>query len=266
MFRVGDPIRIAGFRGRRNPTGIFATNILLADGREVFNESFAEQRWTENLAGTTMSSLQAAVTQELQTEPRSIFRVWSTVAPVFDGSGRNLDRVLWNDSYPLTANARETQARWDPVDDNPYIHCLNGMPAIMDQIHPMEFRENGGDVVLHLEEQDIVRRIHMSDEPQRSEQSSPFGYSVGRWDGETLVVTTTDIDWPWFDQAGVPQSTALELVERFRPSTDGRVLRYAVTATDPAVFTEPVTLQRTWIWVPGEEIKPYNCSWEGDSL
>jgi len=34
MFRVGDPIRVAGFRGRRNRTAIFSTNILLADGRE----------------------------------------------------------------------------------------------------------------------------------------------------------------------------------------------------------------------------------------
>ena len=51
----------------------------------------------------------------------------------------------------------------------------------------------------------------------------PFGYSVGRWDGDTLEVTTTDIDWPWFDQSGIRQTEALHLVERFTPSArEGR--------------------------------------------
>ena len=40
--------------------------------------------------------------------------------------------MLWADSYPLTPQARIDQDNWDPVADNPYIHCQNGMPAIMD--------------------------------------------------------------------------------------------------------------------------------------
>ena len=76
---------------------------------------------------------------------------------------------------------------------------------------------------------------------------------------DTLVVTTINIDWPWFDQTGIPQTDALKLVERFTPSVDGSVLRYQVTATDPAIFTEPVILERRWIWVEGEERIPYNC-------
>ena len=77
---------------------------------------------------------------------------------------------------------------------------------------------------------------------------------------------STDIEWPWFDQEGIPQSDKLVLTERFTPSPDGYVLNYTVTAIDPVVFTEPVELNRAWIWVPGEEIRPFNCAWEGDSL
>ena len=50
------------------------------------------------------------------------------------------------------------------------------------------------------------------------------------------------------------------------PSADGRILNYELTATDPAIFAEPVVLDRIWIWVPGEVIRPYNCAWKRDDL
>ena len=46
---------------------------------------------------------------------------------------------------------------------------------------------------------------------------TPLGDSVGRWDGATLVVTTTRISWPFFSQLGIRQSPAVEIVERFTP-------------------------------------------------
>ena len=78
--------------------------------------------------------------------------------------------------------------------------------------------------------------------------------------GETLVVETTHIDWPWFDQTGVPQTAAIELLERFALSDNGLRLDYAVTATDPVTFTEAVVLTRDWIWLPGETVQPYECT------
>ena len=257
-FQVGDNTRIAGFRGRQNPNAIFLTNILLVDGRELVVNHFAEPRWTENLVGPSTGFYQALHVEDLPATSNSIFRVWGS--DVADRGREDEGRTLWNDSYPLTDEAQAAQVSWDPIADNPYAHCLTGMPAIMDQPYPMEFALKGGDILLFLEEQDTVRRIHMTDDANaRNETGSPFGYSTGRWDGDTLVVTTTNIDWPWFDQTGIPQTDALELVERFTLSADGVVLSYQVTAMDAAVFTEPVRLQRRWIWVPGEERIPYNC-------
>ena len=262
----GDTLRLAGFRGRRNQAVLFVTNIMLPDGREIYNESFAEQRWDAELAGTTMAAAQAAMIKDRPVTSDGIFRVWSTQIATFEDSEKNLDRALWNDDYPLTEYARETQGNWDPVDDNPFIFCRNGMPAIMDQIQPMEFVEEDRDILLRLEEQDVVRTIHMSGDTATGGTSNPYGYSIGRWEGDTLVVDTSDIDWGWFDQDGLPQSDQLVIVERFTPAADGFTLNYTLTATDPGVFTEPVELSRNWIWVPGEEIQPYNCAWEGDTL
>ena len=46
-------------------------------------------------------------------------------------------------------------------------------------------------------------------------QPSPLGYSVGRWENDSLIVTTTAIDWIYFDEIGTPQSPALETEEIF---------------------------------------------------
>ena len=81
-----------------------------------------------------------------------------------------------------------------------------------------------------------------------------------------MVVSTTNIDWPWFDQSGVPQSEALALTERFTASADGRTLDYRVEATDPVVFTEAVVMEKRWTWVPGEEVKPYDCTYDRPDL
>ena len=76
------------------------------------------------------------------------------------------------------------------------------------------------------------------------------------------MVTTTKISWPWFDQAGIPQSQQSVLVERFTPTADGSRLDYTVTVTDPVNFTQPVTLTRYWLDLR-ETVTPYNCK-EGD--
>ena len=86
-------------------------------------------------------------------------------------------------------------------------------------------------------------------------------YSVGHWDGDTLVVETTNIDRPYFDDVGTPMSSALQTVERYPLSADGQRVNMEMTVTDPVTFTEPGHLTGTyWVLVPGEQIKPYECA------
>ena len=254
LIHAGDRIRIAGYVGRTNPAALFTTNILLASGREIFDFQVSEPRWTEDTVGVTFGEYQRA---RLQGAPEaitsSLFRVWST-----DVAFINPERTFWKDSYPLTDRARAAQASWDRVGDNPYMRCENGMPAIMDQFYPTEIVSQGDTISVYLEEQDVVRTIHMTDVPAPA-QGSPYGHSVGHWEGGTLVVETTHINWPWFDQTGIPQTEGVHVLERFTPSEDGRRLDYTATVTDPAVFTEPVVLSRYWVWIPGEAVEPYNC-------
>ncbi len=263
-YQVGEVIRVAGFRGLRNRNAIFATNTLLASGRELLGSTASGPRWTTDLV-MSKGDYQASQLENLNLGSNSLFRVWSVAAESHLPGTSRAGSPLWKDSYPLTQRAQETLANWDPVADNPYLNCEHGLPAIMDAIAPMEFVQEDPDILLRLEEQDVVRRIHMGSAPSTA-VPSPYGHSVGRWEGESLVVTTTDIDWPWFDQSGVPQSEALRLVEKFSVSEDGQHLDYSVEATDPVVFTETVLLEKRWTWIPGEEIQPYECSYERNDL
>ena len=101
--------------------------------------------------------------------------------------------------------------------------------------------------------------------PDAEREASSLGYSVGHWEGEQLVVSTTHIDWPYLDPYGTPQSNQVEYVERFNVSEDDTNLEYSITATDPVMFNSPITIELLRSWTPGIEVPPYNClaEWDG---
>ncbi len=93
-----------------------------------------------------------------------------------------------------------------------------------------------------------------------------FGYSSGRWEGDTLVVESTGYNEKfWMHRGGLPHTDALHLTERFsRPDYD--TLRYDVTVDDPKAYTKPwsggFTVPWTytnWDGTPGGEIHEYFC-------
>jgi len=254
LFKLGDTLKVAGYVGRANKAALFTTNVLFPTGQEVFDFQISQARWTDNTVGLTFGEYQQEKLDTATEITSSLFRVWST-----DVANINPGRTFWKEEYPLTAEAESRQASWDRVGENPYMRCENGMPAIMDQFYPTEFVDNGDHILVYLEELDIVRTIHMVEVPEPTE-SNPYGHSVGMWDGNSLVVNTTHINWPWFDQTGIPQSENVHVLERFTPSPDGHRLDYIATVTDPEIFIEPVVLERIWIWVPGESVEPYDCT------
>ena len=72
-----------------------------------------------------------------------------------------------------------------------------------------------------------------------------MGDARGRWEGNTLVVETTNLnDWSWLDSKGTIHSDAMSLVERFE-IVDAKTMNYRVTVTDPKVLTRPFTMAFT---------------------
>ncbi|MCY3732459.1 MAG: hypothetical protein OXF98_14070, partial [Rhodospirillaceae bacterium] len=70
---------------------------------------------------------------------------------------------------------------------------------------------------------------------------------------------TTNIEANVLDFLGTPFSSVIELVERFTPAADGSRLDYRLTITDPGTMTEPLEVERFWIWRPEIAVSRYDC-------
>jgi len=95
----------------------------------------------------------------------------------------------------------------------------------------------------------------------RGDDDNPlyYGRSVGRWEGDTLVVSTTGFNEDfWFTNGGLPHTDRLSITERFsRPDFD--TLRYEVTIDDPGAYTKEWSSAWELHWVGGEELPVYFC-------
>src|SRR5439155_5476937 len=95
-------------------------------------------------------------------------------------------------------------------------------------------------VVMILSSKQEVRRIHLTDKHSTNVKSSWYGESIGRYEGDTLVVDTIGIDERTLvDGFGTPHTKQLHVIERFRLIEDGQVLEANVHVEDPGAFTMP---------------------------
>ena len=251
LFRVGDTLTIAGRLSTRRDAYFLGTNVLLPDGTEVIMGVNFGPHWDGPfVGGATEFSGQNPTVVDAAAEDLGLFRVWS-----IPGRGVGLTQHL-----PFRPHAVAARTDWDPI-DNPITRCEQpGMPAVMLQPGPFRFLRAGDDIILHSPYFDTRRTIHMDSERDAAAQpASPEGFSTGRWEGNALVVTTTGIDWPYFDTSGTPQSPAVEITERFALSDDQTRLDFHMTVVDPATLTAPAT--RQWHYLAlGEEFFVVDCN------
>lgn len=257
MIKVGDHVRMAGNPSRKGLNNMFIRNILLPNGEEIVLGG--KPRWSDR--AVRASEIVNATDGDGSHPELGIFRVWSTGAGTAMIFPENIDHNFDFGKYPLTASAKQAVESFSYEADDPTNGCVpKGMPLIMEEPYPVEFSHQGNDILLSLEEYDTKRLIHMAAGATDAQAAaSRLGYSVGRWDGRDLVVTTTKIDSGAFDSVGIPLSTKARIVERFSPSEDGSRLDYSMTVTDAATFTRPVDLGKHWIWVPDVRLQRFAC-------
>ena len=184
-----------------------------------------------------------------------IFRVWDNV-------GRTPRARPPDEEWPYTDSAVAAKAEWDPDEDDGLLQCVPpGMPEAMLNSFPIEFVDGGDTIILRIEEWNLGRTIYMPGAARPAGLASPaLGYSEGRWEDGVLVVTTTDIGYPYMDDVGTPLGEAAEIIERFEMSEDGTRMDLRWTIIDPGTFTEPVELQVLhYEWRPDLQIRLYDC-------
>jgi hypothetical protein len=253
-LRVGDRVKVAGWPSTRRDRYIQVNHVLLPDGVELLVGGTREPRWSKNAAG---GAPVAASAQPAAALGDTIFRVWSQGTGAWFFAGRS--------NYELTPSAKAAVAKWDDITDNPLIKCIApGMPSLMGNPYPMQFVQVGPDIELRFEEFDAVRKIHMGANAARpaTVKPSPLGYSIGRWDGKTLIVDTSRINWPYFDRSGAPQTQNVTINERFTVAPDGSRLNYVMTVNEPGTLVKPFVWNAYWAWNPSEVVNRYECTLE----
>jgi hypothetical protein len=126
---------------------------------------------------------------------------------------------------------------------------------------PFKLVQTPGFVVILYEAFNLWRQVFL-DGRELTKDPNPtwLGYSVGRYEGDTLVVETTGFNGKtWLDQLGTPQTEAARVTERFRRKDFGH-LQISVTIDDPKAYTKPWTAVEEAVLLPATELMEFICN------
>ena len=219
----------------------------------------------------------------------SLAVVWTASAQAPAASDQNIPRMpdgkpdfsgLYNIPYtpnmaaggkesevPYTERGRQAYLNHDSKDD-PTANCwFPGVPRIMQSPYPARIIQNHDYLVILFEYMTMHRIIPLDGRPHPANMEPSFmGDSVGHWEGDTLIVDTTnlkDVPWTWLDTAGHQHSDALHVIERFHRTPGSPKVDYEFTVDDPKMYTKPWTNSRPLTPLkptPGlPDLLEYNC-------
>jgi len=147
--------------------------------------------------------------------------------------------------------------------DNPDANCLPiGFMQLHTHSQPRKMVQTKDDLVIMYEANYGLRQIFTDGRPLPANDPQPwwYGYSVGKWDGDTLVVETIGFrDDGWLDVPGSPFTSAARITERFRRVNYGR-LEIDITIDDSKAYTRPWTVRVNQRLTPGDEPIEFICN------
>jgi hypothetical protein len=155
--------------------------------------------------------------------------------------------------------ARAKDIRANRMYDEPELHCfLSGVPHQMYVQFGFQIIQNPDQVVMAWDYMNAFRIIPTDGRPHIPAPIKLFqGDSIGRWEGNTLVVDTTNQnDRTWLDTAGNIHSDAIHVVERFTLATPNTI-RYEATIEDPKAYTKPWKVAETFRRIAKPDYEQY---------
>jgi hypothetical protein len=125
---------------------------------------------------------------------------------------------------------------------------------------PFKIIQTPGEIVMLYEVETTFRQIFVDGRNQLTDPSpSWMGYSVGKWEGDTLVVNTLGFnDLGWLDARGHGHSEDMHVEERFHRRDFGH-LEVTVTISDPKIFTRPITINFLEELLPDTDLLEHYC-------
>ena len=154
------------------------------------------------------------------------------------------------------------QRRANNSKDDPTANCIVGGVPRSDLVgYPFKMLQTPGMVAILYEAVHSYRQIFTDGRALPVDpQPTWFGYSVGRWEGDTFVVETSGFnDKGWLDNAGKPATDKLHVTERFIRKDFGH-LDIQITIDDPKAYTKPWTVIQPLVFQPDTELLEYICN------
>ena len=185
----------------------------------------------------------------------------------FLNMGQNMpDGLPYNDAALALRNARLARNS----SDHPDAHCLPLNPVqLWFHPQPRKLIQNGREIVMLAEANGGTRQIFTDGRalPNKDDvQPWWYGYSAGKWDGDTLVVESTGfLDDAWIDEQGSPLSNEAHITERIRRPNYG-TLEIQVTVNDPKTYTRPWTVTANQRLMADDELIEFVCGENNTSL
>ena len=157
---------------------------------------------------------------------------------------------------PFTPAGLEDWKTYDPTNGDYTGSCLPfGMSRSMNSPDPLQIMQSDKYIGLLFEQNSWFHIVKMDREHPKNVEPSWFGDSVGRWDGDTLVIDTVGFNGNTrLDTIGHPHSDALHMIQTLRRSDAGHIA-YTVTIDDPKAYTKPWKNERTFTLMSTEVIE-----------
>lgn len=182
--------------------------------------------------------------------------VWANITPTGQTFNAKEDPSFqpWaEEKWKLNRNDNPGQEDTNgKVERDPSVSCFpTGMPRLMTEVFPFEIVQVPGRVIILFEKDYAVSHI-WTDGRKLPDDPDPayMGYSVGRWEGDTLVFETAGLkDITWLDRKGHPHSDALHVTGRMRRVNHDR-LEVDWIFDDPKAFTKPWTGHTVYRYKP----------------
>jgi hypothetical protein len=224
--------------------------------------------WSASLLQPQSSANKAAAKARVAAPQADLSGVW-TQYPHISGRSTFADFSFSKEEPPMTPWAEAKYKAAKPVhtggyqgdSDDSTLNCFPpGVPRIYFFNFPMEIFQVPGRVLIVYEFGHFIRQIY-TDGRQHPKDLNPtwMGDSIGKWDGDTLVVDTVGFnDKTWIDQVGHPHSDEFHLIERIR-KTAPDMLRIDFTFDDPKAYTRQWTASKQFKLRPDWNIAEYVC-------
>jgi hypothetical protein len=189
--------------------------------------------------------------------------VWRGAGPIYRF---NITQDLKPEDIQPWAEDLFLQRVRDSRRDSPLARCLPVSVPFQNFFNLVRIVQTPALLVMLYESPNSPHRTVFTDGRDLPKDPNPtwLGYSVGRWEGDTLVVESTGFnDQAWLDSAGHPQTESLRITERFRRRDFGH-MDFEMTIDDPKVFTRPFTFKAERLLAPDTDLLEDFCENERD--